>query len=69
MADGIPVPGRRHLRRMGPVHAHLAELMIVVVEDRDLVRLLEHLDFKVPENIGHWLVGTLVVRVRKGQAG
>ena len=33
MADGIPIPGRRHLRRMRLVHAHIADLMIVDVEE------------------------------------
>src|SRR6202011_1411336 len=51
------------------IHAHLAELMIVVIEDGDPVRLLEDADFKVPKNIRHWLLLTLVVRVRKGPPG
>jgi hypothetical protein len=65
MTDGIPVGGRRHVRRMSRIHANLAEFMIVIVKDGDLVRPLENLNFEVPENIGHRLVDALVVRVRK----
>jgi hypothetical protein len=32
------------------VHAHLSELMIVIVENGDLVRSLEDLNFKIPED-------------------
>jgi len=38
MADGIPMPGRRHLRRMRLVHAHAADFMILVEKHHDLVR-------------------------------
>src|SRR6516162_8828624 len=39
----IPIPGRRHLRRMRLVQAGLTDLMIVIIEARDLVRLLHQL--------------------------
>jgi hypothetical protein len=40
MPDGIPVPRRRHVRRVRLVHAHLAEFMIPEVKESYLVRLL-----------------------------
>jgi hypothetical protein len=53
MADGIPIPGWRHARRMRLVHTHVADFVIVGIEDRDLVRLLEHLHPDIPQNEGH----------------
>src|ERR1700676_5189330 len=56
----------RHVRL---VHAHLAELMIMMIKDDCPVRLLEHLDLEVPEDIRYRLLQTLVVRVGKTPAG
>jgi hypothetical protein len=43
MAHRIPIQGRLHLRGMRLVHAYLAEFMILFVQKRDLVRLLQQL--------------------------
>jgi hypothetical protein len=53
MADGIPIPGRRHPCRMRLVHAHLTELMIEGVKEGDLVRLLEQLHSIIGKNKRH----------------
>jgi hypothetical protein len=45
------------------VHAHVADLMIVPIKDRDLVRLLEHLHSPIPKNVGHGFGPTLVAGV------
>ena len=51
---------------MALVHARVANFVIVVVKDRDLVRLLEYLDADVIlENVRHWLWPTLVARCRR----
>src|SRR5713101_840856 len=41
MAHRIPIPGSRHLRRMRRIHAYTSDFMILLVEHRDLVRLLQ----------------------------
>ena len=69
MADGIAMPGRRHMRRMGGVQAHHARFIIVGIEDRDPVPLLEHLHADVPEDEGHPVGPALVARGRVGHAG
>jgi hypothetical protein len=69
MPDGMPVPGRRRLCRMRLVYTHVADFMIVRIENRDLMRLLEHLHSKVSENERHALGPTLVARSRIGHAG
>ena len=51
------------------VQPHHAEVVVVLVDEGDLVRLLQHLDIEVPENIGHRVLQTHVVRVRKNLAG
>ena len=38
VAHGIPVPGWRYLGGMRLVHAHMADLMIIVIKESDLVR-------------------------------
>jgi hypothetical protein len=38
MADGIPIPGRRHARRLRLIHAHVADFMIVGIQQGDLAR-------------------------------
>src|SRR5580700_2929814 len=50
MANGIPIPRRRHLRWMRLIHAYLTELMIKGVKDSDLVRLLKHLHSTIYRN-------------------
>jgi hypothetical protein len=50
MPDGIPIPGRRHVRRMRLVHAHMTDFMIIGIQNGDLVRALDHLHSNVPEN-------------------
>ena len=43
----------------------LPVILIVRIEDRDLVRLLQHLDLKIPKDVGHGIEQTLVVRIRE----
>jgi hypothetical protein len=65
---GIAVPGRLHLCRMRLVHAHLAELMIVGIQDKDLVRGLYYLRWAF-RKIERWPSRpTLVARVRVADA-
>src|SRR5580692_10089417 len=64
MADGIPIPGRRHLCRMRRVHAHLTELMIEGVKEGDFVRLLEQLHSIIGKNERHSFGPTLIARSR-----
>ncbi len=52
MADGIPIPGRRHLRRMGLVQPHLTKFMIAQVEEQDFVRQLQHLQAVLEKDVG-----------------
>src|SRR5258708_19455589 len=68
MADGISVYGRNHLCGMRLIHPHLAEIIIVLVDDGDLSGLLQQLDIEVPKNIGHRVLETLFFRVRKTAA-
>jgi hypothetical protein len=68
MADRIPIPGRLHLRRMRLIHAHASDIRPLVVNDRDLVRLLEHLHSEVLVDIRHGFGPTLVGRTRKSHA-
>ena len=69
MADRIAHPGRRYMRGMRGIQAHLPDMMIQHVEDGDLVLFLQQLDFLLPENIGRLLRRALVGRVREGHAG
>jgi hypothetical protein len=69
VADGIPVPGRRHRRRMRLVQAHPANFVILTIQDRYLVRLLNHLHLYTLENKRHRFGPALVGRVRIGDAG
>jgi len=38
MADGIAMPGGRHLRRMRLIHAHATDFMIFVEKHHDSFR-------------------------------
>src|SRR6516164_4130659 len=69
MANGISIPGWRHMRRMRLVQAHLAELMIERIKDRDLIGLLEQVHSIIDENEWHLLGPTLVARGWIGLAG
>ncbi len=69
MAHRIPMQGRNHCRGMRLVQPHHAEVAVVLVDERDLVRLLQQLDIEVPENVGQGVLQTHVVRVRKDPAG
>jgi hypothetical protein len=69
VADRIPMPGWRHLRWMSLVHAHVADLMIVVAKDDDFVRLLQQFDSAARENERHPTRSTLVARTRKADTG
>jgi hypothetical protein len=64
VADGIPIPGRRHVTRMRLVHAYVTDLMIIVIKDRDLVWPLQQLHSTTGKDIRHPLGRTLVARVR-----
>src|SRR5262249_32282977 len=69
MADRIPVPGRGELRGMRLIHTHMPDLMIVVIDEGDLVRLLEELHSLLEsENKGHALGPALSARVPKRNA-
>ena len=68
MADRISVHGWNDFFRMRLVHPHLAEVIIVLVDDGDFVRLLQQLDVEVPKDVGHGILETLVVGVRKCEA-
>jgi hypothetical protein len=50
VADRIALPGRRHVRRVRLVHAHLTKLISVRIKDRDLVRLLDKLHRAICQN-------------------
>jgi hypothetical protein len=69
MADGVPVPRWRYLRWMNFVEANMADLVVEVIKDRDLVRLPEYLDSHILKNVGHSFGPTLVARGRGGHAG
>ena len=69
MADGVAIPGRRYARRMRLVHAHIADFMIVRIDDGDPIRFLQHLHSNVPKNKGHSSGPTLIARSRIGHAG
>src|SRR5262249_60729243 len=43
----------------------LPVILYVRIEDRHLVRLLQHLDFEIPKDVGHRIEQTLVVRIRE----
>src|SRR6516164_6852270 len=60
MANGIPIPGGRYMLRMRAVHIHVADIIIVCVENRDFVILLQHLHADVPKHEGHAAGPTLV---------
>jgi hypothetical protein len=69
MADGIPIPGRRHRRGVRGIHAHMAQFMALAVDHQDVVRPLEDLQQEVPKNVGHPTGPTLVARSRIPSAG
>lgn len=69
VADGIAIPGRRHVTGMRLVQAYATDLMIIVIKDRDLVRLLQQLHSTTGKDIRHPLGRTLVARVRIAGAG
>ena len=60
-ANSIPIPGWCHLRRMRLVHPHAADFIRVGIEDRDLVRVLEHLHSDIRKNKRYRSRPTLVV--------
>src|SRR5262249_29716968 len=68
MADGIAVPGWSQLCRMLRVHAHMADLRIVLIEDDDLVRGLQDLGWGIGEREWRPFEPALVVRVRIAHA-
>ena len=68
MADGVPVPRCRYLSRMNLVEVYMADLVIVFIKDRDLVRLLEYLDSHIIKDEGHTFGPTLVARGRGDRA-
>src|ERR1700680_2760462 len=67
MGDGISVPGWRHEHRMRP-HTDVADFVAFGIEDRDLVRLLEHLHANTYKNKRHASRPTLGTRVRSVRA-
>jgi len=69
VADGISIPGRRNVTGMKLIHADATDLMIVVIKNRDLVRLLQQLHSSTRKDIRHPLGRTLVARVRIAGAG
>jgi hypothetical protein len=69
MADGIPIPGRRDLRRMILVHAHMAHFRALAIDHQNAVRSLEDLHQEIPENVRHAARPTLVARRRIAFAG
>jgi hypothetical protein len=64
MANGITVPGRRHRRGMRGIHAHMADFMIVRIDDDDLVRLLDQLHADIPNDKRDASRPTLPARAR-----
>src|SRR5260370_886285 len=68
VAHGIPIPGWRHVCWMSLVHAYVADRVILVIKDRDLARLLEHLHSEIPKNVWDGFGPTLVARDRSGDA-
>ena len=68
MADGIAVPGRRHLRGMLLVHAHAADLMIDLIDHSDPVALLEYLEPVAREHEGQPVGPALVARIVKAES-
>jgi hypothetical protein len=54
---------------MNFVEANMADLVVEVIKDRDLVRLPEYLDSHILKNVGHSFGPTLVARGRGGHAG
>ena len=54
---------------MRPVEGHLAEFMIMMIKDGNLVRLLEHLYAHIGKNVGHPLRPALIPRDRERHAG
>jgi hypothetical protein len=49
---------------MGLVQAHMADFMIEDIQDRDVVRLLEHLHAEVIKDEGHAAGSALVDGIR-----
>src|SRR5207253_7594520 len=68
MANGIAKPGRRHVDGMRRVQAHMADLMIVVIKNGNLVRLLQDQDGATCKHEWHPSRPTLVARARKSNA-
>ncbi len=68
MANGISIPGWCHVHGMRLIHAHAADFISIGIEDRDLVRLLEHLHSDICKNQRHAFRPTLSARVRNMRA-
>ena len=69
MADGIAHRRRRHLRGVGSVQAHAADLIVLIVDDGDSVLLLQHLQSKLHGQGEGRVIGPALVRsVRIGVA-
>ncbi len=64
MADGISKPGRRQLRGMSLVQAHVADFMIEDIQDGDAVRPLEHLHAEIIKDERHPAGPALIDRIR-----
>jgi hypothetical protein len=62
---GITIPGRRHFGGMRLVQAHVADFMILVVDDRDLVWLLKNQHCEILIDVRYRFGPTLVGRARK----
>ena len=45
------------------VQADRAGILVVLIDDRDLVALLQQLDIEIPENIGHRILHALIVGI------
>ena len=69
MADGIAMPRGNHLFGVRAVHPYTAELMILHVQDGHHMRLLDHLHFVDPEDIGRGHGRALVRGIGKGHSG
>jgi hypothetical protein len=69
VADGIAVPGRRDLRGMIRVHAHVAHFGALAVDHQNAVRPLEDLHQEIPEDVRHAARPTLIARRRIAVAG
>src|SRR5258708_21667950 len=60
MRDGMAVPRRGRVGRMGFGHAYPTDLVAVAVSHDDLVGLLDHLHPEIPKDIRHCLGPALI---------